>query len=105
MSNSFGERLSNLLTDKKLSQKELAQMAEVTEAAMSHYVNGDRIPRASVLARIASALDTTSEYLMNGTATNAQEEINYATRLIARNVEHMSKEEKMKIVSILLNNT
>lgn len=104
MYNSFNERLSALLNEKRISQKELSVNAGVTEAAISHYIKGDRIPRASVLAKIAETLGTTSDYLMNGTASNAQEEINLAMKLIARNTDQMSKDEKMKIMGILLRN-
>ena len=102
MKGSFGERLAEMIKAKGLSQKELAQLASVTEAAMSHYVKGDRIPRASVLVRIAEALGTTADYLMNGNSSNSKEEVDQARRLIARNVNQMTREEKMKIVAILL---
>lgn len=101
MSREFGERLASLLKEKNLQQQTLAQKAGVTEAAVSHYIKGDRMPRANVLAKIADVLGTTSEYLLNGTANNSEEELNQARRLIARNVKQMSKEEKMKIVEIL----
>lgn len=102
MDSTFGIRLLDFIKEKDISQKELSQIAGVTEAAMSHYVKGDRIPRASVLARIADALGTTSDYLMNGSPTNPNEEIVQAKRLIARNVTNMTHDEKMEIVSILL---
>ena len=57
MAGTFGERLSELIKMRNYSQKALAMKAGVTEAAMSHYVKGDRYPRASVLARIADALN------------------------------------------------
>jgi len=98
----FGNRISALIKEKKISQKELAIKAGVTESAMSHYVRGDRVPRASVLARIATSLGTTSDYLMNGTAINTDDELKLAKRLIARNLSYMSREEKMEIVGILL---
>ncbi|MCF0151261.1 MAG: helix-turn-helix transcriptional regulator [Firmicutes bacterium] len=102
MSATFGERLSKLLNEKNMKQLTLAQRAGVTEAAISHYIKGDRIPRASVMARIADTLGTTSEFLMNGTASDSKGEITHAKRLIARNVTQMTKEEKMEIMSILL---
>ena len=71
MKGCFRERLAEMIKAKGLSQKELAQLAGVTEAAMSHYVKGDRIPRASVLVRIAEALGTTADYLMNGNVPGA----------------------------------
>lgn len=102
MADTFKERLALLLQQKKMTQKDLAAKAGVTEAAMSHYLKGDRTPRASVLARIADALGTTSDYLMGGNNVDSFEEINYAKRLIARNVHQMSKEEKMDIINILM---
>lgn len=100
--NEFSIRLEEMLKARNMTQKELAKKAEVTEAAMSHYVKGDRTPRSSVLARIAMALDTTSEYLMEGVPQNYVDEIGYAKRLIARNVNQMSIAEKREILSILL---
>lgn len=100
--NKFSIRLEEMLKARNMTQKELAKKAEVTEAAMSHYVKGDRTPRSSVLARIAMALDTTSEYLMEGVPQNYVDEIGYAKRLIARNVSQMSNAEKREILSILL---
>ncbi len=100
--NEFSIRLEEMLKTRNMTQKELAKKAEVTEAAMSHYVKGDRTPRSSVLARIAMALGTTSEYLMEGVPQNYVDEIGYAKRLIARNVNQMSNAEKREILSILL---
>ncbi|MDO4458877.1 MAG: helix-turn-helix transcriptional regulator [Clostridia bacterium] len=102
MAATFGERLSNLLKEKSMQQQTLAKKAGVTEAAVSHYIKGDRIPRASVMSRIADALGTTSEFLMNGTETDSKKEVAHAKRLIARNVKQMTKEEKIEIMGILL---
>ncbi len=59
MADTFNGRLALLLQQKDMTQKELAVRAGVTEAAMSHYIKGDRTPRASVITRIAEALGTT----------------------------------------------
>lgn len=102
MNENFNERLALLLQKKNMTQKDLAVKAGVTEAAISHYIKGDRTPRVSVLTRMAEALDTTSDYLLNGTETGADSEIRYAKRLIARNVHQMTREEKMDIIDILM---
>ena len=102
MAGTFGERLAALLKERGWTQQMLAQKAGVTEAAVSHYIKGDRVPRACVLARIAEALDTTSDYLISGTARDDENEVEHAARLIARNVKQMTKQEKMEIMSILL---
>ena len=98
----FGERIKELLDKKEMSQKELARKTNCTEAAISHYIKGDRIPRAAVITKIAEVLDTTAEYIMEGTPINAHSEISYATKLIARNTCNMSFEEKRKILEILM---
>lgn len=60
----FCERLSILMNEQKLTQKELAIKTGVTESAMSYYVKGVRTPRSDVLTRIAKALNTTTDYLL-----------------------------------------
>ena len=62
----MGERLKELIDKKGICQKDLAEKVGCTDAAISHYIKGDRVPRASVLTKIAIALDTTSDYLMEG---------------------------------------
>lgn len=100
--NPFSVRLENLLKTRGMTQKELAQKSGVTEAAVSHYVKGDRTPRSAVLSRIAMVLGTTSDYLMEGVPQDYINEIGYAKRLIARNVDQMTNTEKREILSILL---
>ncbi len=98
----LGERIKSLLLQKGMTQKQLAQEVGCTEAAVSHYVKGDRIPRSSVMTKIAIALGTTSDYLTEGIPQDAKSELGYAKKLIARNAEHMSSAEKMEIINILM---
>ena len=98
----LGERLKELLTKKGMTQHDLAQRVECTEASISHYIKGDRIPRSSVLARIAIALDTTSDYLNEGIPTDAREELIYAKKLIARNASQMTTSDKREFLSLLM---
>lgn len=102
MEEMFTQRLAQLLSQRKMKQKDLAVKAGVTEAAMSHYLKGDRVPRASVLTRIANALGTTTDYLMGGEEIDSGEELKCVKRLIARNVHQMSKADKMAIIDMLM---
>lgn len=97
----FSERLREALRESGLTQKDLAEKAGITEAAVSHYLKGDRLPRAAVASRIANILGTSSDYLMSGTAGDKETEILEAKRLIARNVRNMTIEERMEIIQIL----
>lgn len=98
----LGERIKVLLEQRGMTQRQLAEQAGCTEAAVSHYVKGDRIPRASVMAKIAIALGTTTDYLMEGIPQNKKADLDYAKKLIGRNAEHMTREEKMEIINILI---
>ena len=96
----IGERIAALMKDEKLSQKELAIMAGVTEAALSRYINNERQPKVEILANIATALNTTSDFLINGQT----EEIDFADiyRFVALGAKNMDKDEKMKLMRLLL---
>lgn len=98
----MGERIKELIEKKGLNQKVLAETVGCTEAAISHYIKGDRVPRSSVLTKIAIALDTTSDYLTEGIPADVKDELGYAKKLIARNVTQMTKAEKREIINILL---
>lgn len=102
MTQIFNERIAELLKAKDMTQRDLARMTDVTDAAMSHYIKGDRVPRSAVMARIADALGTSTDYLMFGKESDSEAEINQAVRLIARNANQMSIEDKKRIVDILL---
>ena len=98
----LGDRIKSLLLQKGMTQKQLAQEVGCTEAAVSHYVKGDRVPRSSVMTKIAIALGSTSDYLTEGIPQDTKSELGYAKKLIARNAEHMSSAEKMEIFNILM---
>ena len=98
----LGDRLLALLHEQHLNQKQLAQNVGVTEAALSHYIKGDRVPRSTILAKIAAELGTTSDYLMEGTPTQSADGFPEARRLIARSVKQMTLAEKKELINILL---
>lgn len=60
----FRERLQLLLHQRNMTQKQLAERAEITEAAISKYVSGERMPSMPLLARIVQALDTSADFLL-----------------------------------------
>ena len=99
----FSEHLALLLKQQGLSQKELAERIGVTEATMSRYMHGERIPKSEIIANIATALHTTSDYLL-GTEEDGDIETDYPriVRLIARNSASMTKEQKTAIIKALL---
>ena len=48
----FTDIIIELMKQEGLSQKELAEKINVTEASMSRYIKGERIPRIDVLVKL-----------------------------------------------------
>lgn len=65
MENSIlGKRVKNLLESKNITQKELAEKCQTTEATISRNLNGIHAPKAEIIEKIASVLDVTTDYLL-----------------------------------------
>lgn len=69
----LGERISGLLDDLGITQRELAERIGVTEVSMSRYISGDRTPKGPVIANMATALNTTADYLLGVGEENGNE--------------------------------
>lgn len=61
----FSNILYNLLKQRGMTQKLLAEKAHTTEATISRYLSDTkRMPRADLVASIAEALDVSTDYLL-----------------------------------------
>lgn len=95
---STGERIKALLKEKKITQKQLAELSGVTKSALSHYIKGDRIPSGVVSANIAYVLKTTVNYILG------KEDILYFSnvkRILEQNKNKMTNEEKAELIELL----
>lgn len=100
--NGFGERLAKLLDTEGYTQRELANMIGVTEAAISRYLKNEREPKMEIIANLATALNTTTDYLLIGKEDTESFEETF--RLVARGASMMTDDEKMKLMKALMNN-
>jgi len=98
----LGERIAALLKERHISQKDLAMMVGVTESALSRYINNEREPKLEVLANLATALDTTVDYLMTG--AKAKTTFDEIYRLVARSSYTLSETQKMQIIEAVMRN-
>ena len=89
MANDLGKRISELLIKNGLTQRELAKIVGVTEVSMSRYISGDRTPKGPIVANIATALHTTSDY-------------NQIYRLSARAAGNFSSSQKRELINVIL---
>lgn len=62
----IGERIKELRTARKLTQSELAQLVGLSYIQIGRYETGKSAPSADVLNKLADALGTTNDFLMNG---------------------------------------
>lgn len=96
----IGARMRKLLEESGYSQKELAGMVGVTEAAMTRYLHDERVPRVDVISNLATALNTTSDYIISG--VQEEQDFSEIKRLVARNSKTMTQEEKMALIKLIM---
>ena len=61
-----GDRIKQLRKQKDLTQSDLAKEVDLTYIQIGRYETGKSNPSADVLQRLAKALETTTDFLMNG---------------------------------------
>ena len=72
----------------------------ITETALSRYIAGTRDPKPDVIANMATALHTTSDYLL-GIEDNNDFNYHQVRRMIARNASSMTEQEKKALIDAL----
>ena len=93
------ERIKTLLKEKKMTQKQLAELSGVTESALSHYIKGDRIPSGVTSVNVAYALSTTVNYILG-----KEDILDFSSvkRILEQNKCKMTNEEKAELIELLL---
>lgn len=62
---SFGEKILNILKYKGISQRELSEKVGCTEVSISRYISGERVPKGTIVVKIANALGVSTDYLLD----------------------------------------
>lgn len=86
----IGNRIKELRNQKKLTQADLAALVGLTYIQIGRYEIGKSVPSSDVLQKLAPALDTTSDYLINGSHDEA-----VAAQLTDRELLKQFKEVEM----------
>lgn len=73
MKESVRNRIEERLRAMKMSQRDLAEKLDVSEVTVSRWLSGDRNPSLETIGNIASALDTTTAYLLSENSASPQE--------------------------------
>ncbi|MEE1357495.1 MAG: helix-turn-helix transcriptional regulator [Clostridia bacterium] len=99
MGKDLGLRITETLQKRGMPQKELALRIGVTEAVVSRYISGGRDPKPETLANIATALNTTSDYLLG--IENEEFDHPRIRRMIVRNASKMTEKERKELIDAL----
>ena len=99
----FAGRLKELRKKKGISQGELAERIEVHFTQVSRYERGQTKPNAEAMTKLAKVLDTTVDFLMNGTADEVVEDAGLEKELISRfkEVQELAFEDKKTVLSLM----
>lgn len=99
----FEVRLKELMKKSNLNQRQLATKIGVTEVCMSRYLNGERQPDFEIVANMATALNTTTDYLLGRATTDKIDSDFGSVRMfVARNANKLSLEQKEILIKALL---
>lgn len=93
-----GNKLAALFKERGMSQKELAEAASLTPAAVSRYVNGEREPRALTVAVLAEVLGVKPSDIIG---TTDEQEMNTAIRLLVRNAGKLTEAQRAELIDAL----
>lgn len=64
MKHDFSERLRAILTDRRISQRDLAELVNTTQATVSRWLSGDFAPRGPAAHHLAEKLGVDHDWLM-----------------------------------------
>ena len=98
MSEQFNERLQQAISRSGMTQKELAEKVGITEAAVSHYLKGDRMPRSAVAVKLADVLNMSVDELMGGNTETIFDEV---YKIVARSAKQLDNDQKAALVRVL----
>jgi transcriptional regulator with XRE-family HTH domain len=99
----FANRLKELRKRKGISQGYLAELIEVHFTQVSRYERGETKPNIAAMTKLAKALGTTVDYLMNGTAEDVLHDAGLEIQLISRfkEVQNLDTEDKKTVLSLM----
>lgn len=63
----FGEKLSELLEERNISQKEFAETLSIAPTTLNGYIKDKRQPDFETVRKITSALNVSADYLLDTT--------------------------------------
>jgi len=99
----FKDRLKEARAKKGVSQSKLAKIIGVHVTNISRYERGENKPTSDVLTKLANALGTTTDFLMDGSLNDKAKNVISDKELLSQfqRVEKLSNEKKNIVKELL----
>jgi transcriptional regulator with XRE-family HTH domain len=103
MKQQLSDRLLEARKKKGISQQDLGKSAKVHFSNIGKYERGEATPASDILNRIAKALDTTTDFLMNGTMQDKSADAISDEELLSqfRKIEKLPADKKRLVKEFL----
>lgn len=98
----FSNILYDLLKQKGINQRTLAELANTTEATISRYLtNARRMPRADLVISIAKAMNVSTDYLLGLTSNPERGSLSEENEELIRCYAHATPSDRKVIWAVL----
>ncbi len=97
----FLHRMEMLMSQKRLTRKQLAAEAGLNPSTVHGYWSKRRYPKAEDLVQIARVLQTSSEYLILGSNFQENKSLSRETHQLAEMLEKLSAAERSEVLTII----
>jgi len=98
----WNKKVIKLMELKNMNQKELSKKSGITEASISRYLNGERVPRTDIIINFAKALEVNVEYLLEDQKNSTHSPFNNIATAIAREGSELTPEEMNRLIELIL---
>ncbi|MEE3393622.1 MAG: helix-turn-helix transcriptional regulator [Lachnospiraceae bacterium] len=98
---SWKEKVTELMKQRNITQKQLSQLSGITESSISRYLHSEQRPRMDIVVNIAKALHVETEYLLDDSERGESAYTSIATA-IARKGNELTAEEKNQLIALIL---
>ena len=95
------DKVTKLMQERGITQKQLSQLSGITESSISRYLHRDQRPRMDIVVNIAKALHVETEFLLDEDE-KCESAYNSIATAIARKGNELTPEEKNQLISLLL---
>lgn len=98
-----GERIRALRKERGLNQEELAELANLNRVTIAKYESGRVEPGAQALARIADALEVSTDVLLGRSdeIPKARTPITVEARIVSGGMDKLPQEQREQILNVV----